>query len=195
MAPHTFTNEIFVELLLLYFHNGENQSKASQLYAELHSDQPAPSHKVVGRLIKRFLATGSVQEIKHGRPKSATAENNTIDVLASVEVEPKLSVRQHAQANGISKNSVCRILKTNKIHPYKTKFVQELLDRDPVNQLQFCRWAAQQIEQDPQFYKKLFLRTNQLLLGMGKLVGIGPIIGQKQILTTLHMLILNTLKN
>uniref|UniRef100_T1II53 DUF4817 domain-containing protein n=1 Tax=Strigamia maritima TaxID=126957 RepID=T1II53_STRMM len=146
--------KFFVELLLLYFRNGENQSKASQLYAELHPDQPAPSHKVVGRLIKRFLATGSVQEIKHGRPKSATAENNTIDVLASVEVEPKLSVRQHAQASGISKNSVCRILKTNKIHPYKTRFVQELLDRDPVNRLQFCRWAAQQIEQDPQFYKK-----------------------------------------
>uniref|UniRef100_T1IMH5 DUF4817 domain-containing protein n=1 Tax=Strigamia maritima TaxID=126957 RepID=T1IMH5_STRMM len=98
MAPHTFTNEIFVELLLLYFRNGENQSKASQLYAELHPDQPAPSHKVVGRLIKRFLATGSVQEIKRGRPKSATAENNTIDVPASVEVEPKLSVRLHAQA-------------------------------------------------------------------------------------------------
>uniref|UniRef100_T1JEL4 DUF4817 domain-containing protein n=1 Tax=Strigamia maritima TaxID=126957 RepID=T1JEL4_STRMM len=122
MAPHTFTNEIFVELLLLYFRNGENQSKASQLYAEVHPDQPAPSHKVVGRLIKRFLATGSVQEIKHGRPKSTTAENNTIDVLASVEVEPKLSVRQRAQASGISKNSVCRILKTNKIHPHKTRF-------------------------------------------------------------------------
>uniref|UniRef100_T1IH36 DUF4817 domain-containing protein n=1 Tax=Strigamia maritima TaxID=126957 RepID=T1IH36_STRMM len=109
MAPHTFTNEIFVELLLLYFRNGENQSKASQLYAELHPDQPASSHKVVGRLIKRFLATGSVQKIKHGRPKSATAENNTIDVLASVEVEPKLSVRQRAQASGISKNSVSNL--------------------------------------------------------------------------------------
>uniref|UniRef100_T1IYJ9 DUF4817 domain-containing protein n=1 Tax=Strigamia maritima TaxID=126957 RepID=T1IYJ9_STRMM len=121
MAPHTFTNEIFVELLLLYFRNDKNQSKASQLYAELHPDQPAPSHKVVERLIKRFLATGSVQEIKHGRPKTATAENNTIHVLASVEVEPKLSVRQRAQASGISKNSVCRILKTNKIHPYKTR--------------------------------------------------------------------------
>uniref|UniRef100_T1IHB7 HTH psq-type domain-containing protein n=1 Tax=Strigamia maritima TaxID=126957 RepID=T1IHB7_STRMM len=106
--------------------------------------------------------------IKHGRPKSATAID-TIDVLASVEVEPKLSVRQRAQASGISKNSVCRILKTNKIHPYKTRFVQELLDRDPVNRLQFCRWAAQQIEQDPQFYKKLFLRTNQLLLDMDKM--------------------------
>uniref|UniRef100_T1J4F8 DUF4817 domain-containing protein n=1 Tax=Strigamia maritima TaxID=126957 RepID=T1J4F8_STRMM len=188
-------NEIFVELLLLYFRNGENQSKASQLYAKLHPDQPAPSHKVVERLIKRFLATGSVQEIKHGRPKSATAENDTIDVLASVEVEPKLSVRQRAQASGISKDSVCRILKTNKIHPYKTRFVQELLDRDPVNRLQSADGRRSKLSKILNFTKKLFLRTNQLLLGMDKLVGIGPIIGQKQILTTLHMLILNTLKN
>uniref|UniRef100_T1II02 DUF4817 domain-containing protein n=1 Tax=Strigamia maritima TaxID=126957 RepID=T1II02_STRMM len=159
MTPHTFTNEIFVELLLLYFRNGENQSKASQLYAELHPDQPAPSHKVVG---------GSVQEIKHGRPKSATAENNTIDVLASVEVEPKLSVRQRAQASGISKNSVCRILKTNKIHPYKTRFVQELLDRDPVNRLQFCRWTAQQIEQDPHFYKKIIFTDESTFVRHGQ---------------------------
>uniref|UniRef100_T1IZU2 HTH psq-type domain-containing protein n=1 Tax=Strigamia maritima TaxID=126957 RepID=T1IZU2_STRMM len=119
------------------------------------------------RIFKIVSNEGSVQEIKHGRPKSATAENNIIDILASVEIEPKLSVRQCAQASGTSKNSACRILKTNKIHPYKTRFVQELLDRDP----------------------------NQLLLGMDKLVGIGPIIGQKQILTTLHMLIPNTLKN
>uniref|UniRef100_T1J3N5 Uncharacterized protein n=1 Tax=Strigamia maritima TaxID=126957 RepID=T1J3N5_STRMM len=52
MAPHTFTNETHVEFLLLYFRNGENQSKASQLSAELHPDQPAPSHKVVGRILK-----------------------------------------------------------------------------------------------------------------------------------------------
>uniref|UniRef100_T1JFP1 Uncharacterized protein n=1 Tax=Strigamia maritima TaxID=126957 RepID=T1JFP1_STRMM len=141
MEPHTFTNETFVELLLLYFCNGENQSKAT--------------------------------------------ENNTIDVLASVEVEPKLFVCQCAQASGISKNSVCRILKTNKIHSYKTRFVQELLAGDP---------TAQQIQQDHQFFKKIIFRTNQLLLGMDKLVGIEPIIGQKQIFTTLHMLIPNTLK-
>uniref|UniRef100_T1J6M3 DUF4817 domain-containing protein n=1 Tax=Strigamia maritima TaxID=126957 RepID=T1J6M3_STRMM len=182
MAPHTFTNEIFVELLLLYFRNGENQSKAT------------PSHKVVERLIKRFLATGSVQEIKHGRPKSATAENNTIDVLASVEVEPKLSVRQRAQASGISKNSVCRILKTNKIHPYKTRFVQELLDRDPVNRLQFCRWAAQQIEQDPQFYKKIIFTDESTFVRHGQVSRHWTYHWSKTILTTLHMLILNTLK-
>uniref|UniRef100_T1JFG9 Uncharacterized protein n=1 Tax=Strigamia maritima TaxID=126957 RepID=T1JFG9_STRMM len=68
MAPHTFTNETYVELLLLYFRNGENQSKASQLYAEFIQ-------------INQFLLT--------------------------------------------------KILKTNKIHPYKTRFEQELLDRDP----------------------------------------------------------------
>uniref|UniRef100_T1IS56 DUF4817 domain-containing protein n=1 Tax=Strigamia maritima TaxID=126957 RepID=T1IS56_STRMM len=137
MAPHTFTNETYVELLLLYFRNGENQS--------------------------------SVQEIKHGRPKSATAENNTIDILASVEIEPKLSVRPRAQASGISKNSVCRILKTNKIHLYKTRFVQELLARDPVNRLQFCRWVAQQIEQDPQFYKKIIFTDESTFVRHGQL--------------------------
>uniref|UniRef100_T1JKS9 DUF4817 domain-containing protein n=1 Tax=Strigamia maritima TaxID=126957 RepID=T1JKS9_STRMM len=113
MAPHTFTNETYVELLLLYFRNGENQSKASQLYAELHPDQPAPSHKVVGRLIRRFLATGSVQEIKHGRPKSATAENNTIE---------------HSG-----------------------------------------QWAAQQIEQDPQFYKKIIFTDKSTFVRHGQI--------------------------
>uniref|UniRef100_T1JAI1 DUF4817 domain-containing protein n=1 Tax=Strigamia maritima TaxID=126957 RepID=T1JAI1_STRMM len=125
--------------------------KASQLYTELHPEQPAPSHKVVGRLIRRFLATGSVQEMKHGRPKSATAENNTIDILDIVElkIEPKL------------------ILKTNKIHPYKTRFVQELL-----------------IFSD----KSTFVRH-------GQVVSMGPTICQKQIFTTLHMSFPNTLKN
>lgn len=167
---NTFTNQDFVNLLIIYFRNGENQREAARRFSEYYPERPAPSHQVVGRLLTRFMETGSVAEKKRsGRPKSTTDDNATIDVLASVNVRPKLSLRHRSVECGSSKDSVHRILKANHIRPYKTKLVHELRVGDPHRRLEFCHWASTRINEDPSFTKRLIFSDESTFVRHGQI--------------------------
>jgi transposase len=74
----------------------------------------------VSELVRKFRETGNVKDIpRSGRPKSATNQDQALDVLLSVMDNPITSTTQLALDNDISQSSVVRILKKNKHKPYK----------------------------------------------------------------------------
>lgn len=63
---------------------------------------------------------GSVKnKTKSGRPKSATSEENALNMLLSVQEDPHTSTRQLARDYSVSQASVCNLMKSVKWQPYK----------------------------------------------------------------------------
>ncbi|EZA51525.1 hypothetical protein X777_09814 [Ooceraea biroi] len=62
-----------------------------------------------------------------------------------------MSVRRAAQAHDITPRSVYRILRKNKLHPYKLQYVQELQDGDNELRLRFCTRMMELIDASPNF--------------------------------------------
>lgn len=78
-------------------------------------------------MIEKFLETGSVLDDKRsGRPKTATALGNQIDVLGAIHLNPTVSIRSIARESGISTTSITQILKVNKFHPFKVHILHKL---------------------------------------------------------------------
>ncbi|EZA54942.1 hypothetical protein X777_05466, partial [Ooceraea biroi] len=61
------------------------------------------------------------------------------------------SVRRAPQAHDITPRSVNRILRKNKLHPYKVQHVQKLQDGDNELRLRFCARMMELIDASPNF--------------------------------------------
>ncbi|XP_018369530.1 PREDICTED: uncharacterized protein LOC108765352 [Trachymyrmex cornetzi] len=85
------------------------------------------------------------------RPKTATNEDNSLAVCASVVENAHTSVRKIAQQTSICKSSVHEVLKANKFHPYKIKYVQELSEGDFDRRLEFCEEMMRRCDENESF--------------------------------------------
>lgn len=92
---------------------------------------------------------------RSGRPKTATDEGNTINILAKVIASPKRSIRYVSRQSGVSKESVRRILKASHFRPYKMVHVHTMHDNDPLHRRQFCNWIINQMDNDNDFIKQV----------------------------------------
>lgn len=139
------SNEDKVEMIMLYGEARRNLHETVRLFNAAYPDRPV-DRAYVRQLVSKFRTTFSVKDApRSGRP-CVTTEEAQVAVLASVAVNPHASVRSTALEVGISKNSVHRVLKKHKFHPYKIQLHQEINDDDPDRRLQFCEEMIQQIE-------------------------------------------------
>jgi len=73
---------------------------------------------VFKRLSKHFIAYGTVKKKKKTRRKTATNDENAINILAAAQLNPTISTRQLEKECELSRKSILRILYENKFHPY-----------------------------------------------------------------------------
>ncbi|KAJ8935752.1 hypothetical protein NQ318_000578 [Aromia moschata] len=75
------------------------------------SDRPPIDESTVSKTVIRYQQTGSVKDrSRSGRPKSATNEDKSLEVCASVIENVHTSVRKIAQQTGIGRSSVHKAL-------------------------------------------------------------------------------------
>lgn len=111
-----------------------------------------PSKTAVKKLVRKFTETGSVlNKMKKKRTRDED-DAATILVLNSVDENPKASVRDRADEISVSKSEVHRILRCNKLKPYKPKFRHTLENGDDARRLEFCLWAGAKIMENPFFH-------------------------------------------
>lgn len=114
------------------------------------------THDTVAKLIKKFKRTGSVADAsRSGRPKTATDEGTSTQVLAAMARSPTKGTRRLSAQMGISQSSVMRILRANKWHPYKLQMLQHLTEDDPDRRVEFCEWALNMHENVPGFVSSI----------------------------------------
>lgn len=147
-----YSKDECVELILMYGECGRNIKATARAYQQRFPEHNQPSESTILRIVTKFRETGSVGRKKYSqRERPITNEEASIDIVASVEVAPRVSIRQRADAANMSRASVHRILKREKVRPYKCHRVQELHGDDFDRRTAFCGWFMNQEGENPDF--------------------------------------------
>lgn len=113
------------------------------------------SNRGARKLVKKFLLTGSVLDIKRNKTVRDEDDAATLLIMDSVRNYPNLSLRRRSLALDISKSLIQKVLKQWKFHPYKPIFNHALEPGDPAKRLDFCLWMGSQIMDDHHFYQNI----------------------------------------
>jgi len=113
------------------------------------------SNETARKLIKKFLSTGSVMDVKKTKIVRDEDDAATLLVMDSVRNYPKLSLRRRSLDLGISKSLIQKILKQRKFHPYKPTFNHALEPGDPARRLHFCLSMGAEIMDNQYFYRNI----------------------------------------
>lgn len=83
--------------------------------------------------------------------------------------DPHISSRRLEVSTGIPKSTILRILKARKYYAYYITLTQALLPADVDRRLEFCRWALQQIDRDPNFFRFVMFSDEATFKNTGEL--------------------------
>jgi hypothetical protein len=87
-----------------------------------------PSRKIIGRWVRQWRETGSVEVKFRTRRNTVRSPENIQRVRIALDRSPRRSVRRYSQLLNLSDRSVRRILHHDlHFHPYKLQIVQELI--------------------------------------------------------------------
>jgi hypothetical protein len=148
------TVEEKIEMILIYGECKRNIDDAVVLYAQRFPEN-ARSRSFFYKVVNAFRSDGSVQTKKRKRRNTVTGEHNEVAILAAVQQNPQVSIRQLHADSGISVGSINKILHRHKYHPYHISLHQELHGDDFHNRIVFCEWALHQIQINPNFFNNV----------------------------------------
>lgn len=145
MAYLTEMHKITVLQMIGYGDNTRTQNEVSRLFQERFPDLPPISQGTISKIEKQFRDFGHVRRIRKTSSK-AISNNIKLDALLEFEDDPHTSSRQAAATLDVSHSSILRILKTNKMHPYKIIPTQELMEDDFDRRTYFCEQVMDKLD-------------------------------------------------
>ncbi|KAJ8938075.1 hypothetical protein NQ318_006345 [Aromia moschata] len=118
-------------MLIIHGECRRNSQEAANMYRERFPERTSPSHTTF-RNVEAKLRTGSFPStVKYANHNTAARnEENEINVLAYVAVNPHVSLQILGREIGVSKHTVHRILKAHRYHPFKINLSQGLRPKD-----------------------------------------------------------------
>lgn len=153
--PPTLSLQEKIEIILISGDNYKSNRETAAIFNERHPNKTV-HNSTVSRLVNKFKETGSVEnQYKVSHEKPVTGDEGSLDVCLAITETPQVAVSQISEITSIEERSVRRILKRNKFHPYKPKFVQVIKDRDYDARFDFCAWFQGMIEEDFNFSKNV----------------------------------------
>lgn len=157
-------------MLAVYFQCFENSCLAEREYALRYPDRTHFSRRVFRRLSRRLRETGNVHSMTAPtRQRPSRNEDNIINVLALIEADPQLSTRQVSLQLGLSKTSIHRILKDNRLHPYHLSLHQALSDNDFEQRLNYCHWIRGMCNEDPEYLYRILWTDEATFTNTGEI--------------------------
>lgn len=144
------------DMLAVYFQCYENACLAERVYAANYPDRRHFSRRVFIRVARNLREYGRVHPIPVPRRNRAIRnEENVINVLAYIQINPHVSTRIISLDLVISKSTVHRILKDHKLHPYHVVLHQALSETDFDRRLDHCHWLRSMIDEVPYFLSRV----------------------------------------
>lgn len=104
------TNQEAFDMIRTYFECMCNTTVAARIYAIQYPQRRQRDSRIFRRLIHRFRETGSVNLPVYRRRGRGRSEENRVNVLAYVQLYPRLGIRAIGIDLGISRTTVHRIL-------------------------------------------------------------------------------------
>ncbi|KZC08660.1 hypothetical protein WN55_11277 [Dufourea novaeangliae] len=123
------------------------------------------SHVTFYNLEKRLCEHGGLCKKSRNKPKLVINENNTVNILAAITLNPQISQRKLAQTSHMSRSSIQRILKQQKYHPHHLILTQELSMADYDHRVTFCEWLQGVMEID--FFCKILFSDEATFMNSG----------------------------
>lgn len=156
-----------VDIIMVLGQCNGNYCAAQRTYAELYPLRRHPTDRTIRRLTQRARGGHLIRQ----RRKHEYDENDArvVTILASVHLDPHISTRQIEREIGIPRATVSRILRTLHYHPYHITLVQELRENHIQRRIEFCQWALQMIENDPDFFKYVLFSDEAKFYSDGRL--------------------------
>lgn len=148
-----FTKQELIDMIYTLGESDRNCFLASRIYAQKYPDRAHPQEASFKNLKNRFEETGDISYKKNHRTKRTTNEDNEHVVLLSLVEDCHTSSRNISRQTDISQSSVTRIIRRNKFHGYHVQLLQELGERDFLNRFNFCVWAANRMQETPNFFE------------------------------------------
>lgn len=147
-----YTTAERVEIISLYFKNGENARLTANLFNQRHPNKNC-NRKYVIELVRKFQSTGSVANKKRDAVQNRPVRNEAVEVgiLGQVVADPTLSTRKLEVLTQISRTSIWRILKAYKFHPYKIHLVHQLNEDDFDRRQEFCELMVERLINNPNY--------------------------------------------
>ncbi|KAJ4426085.1 hypothetical protein ANN_26894 [Periplaneta americana] len=81
-----------IQILMIIDYGNRQQShrETANLFNGMHPDCNPIPHTTMTRIVRKFTETGNVKDLpRSGRPKSATDDNTSLDVLLHMQENPK----------------------------------------------------------------------------------------------------------
>lgn len=151
--PAPYSNDQLTDMILALGEAKGDVREAVGCYARMRPADAAPAASTIHKYHRRLRETGQFSR-KRQRPSPASGEAEP-DILAYAALNPHASVRGMAEARGVSKSTVWRILHGNKFHPFHVGLHQDLLPGDCEKRLEFSNWFLNMVDEDENVAMKI----------------------------------------
>lgn len=155
MARLGFSNEDFLNLLLIHGECGRINARTCRTFIERYPDKPRPTEFTLRNLLKNCVNEGKFRASIVKKKPVTDNEGNEINVLGYFEVNPTNSLREASRDLGLSLSSIQRILKKHKRHPFSFCNVQCLKPGDTQRRTEFCEWLLVKHQEDERFLENI----------------------------------------
>lgn len=165
-----YTNEDYYDMLMALGECHGQYYVAARRYAELYPNRARhPSAAVILRAAQRLYETGNVLPNMHdaGRNREARILQNTEAVLRAFERNPESSIRVVAREHDLSRATVHRILREEKLHAFHYTRVQHLQPDDYRARRTFCEYFLRETDRDPMFPSRVIFSDESLFTREG----------------------------
>ena len=145
-----YKTEMRIDMVILYaqflIHGSFDEMKTS--FYKKHPDAQTPNMRTFKRNYARFQEQGSVNDRpRSGRPKIGDDVTKMAAKSHFLE-KPRDSIRGSCETLLLSKSTLCDILKSIKMHPYKLVSTQTLLPKNIQTRVEFCNYILTILSSD-----------------------------------------------
>ena len=139
MSYNRFTTEQRIWLIKQKYLLHSNITVQRLWAKEWKENGPAPDGRTINNLFNKWEATGSILDLpRSGRGVTVTTVNAKATVQQHFQQNPSSSAKRAALELGISRRSLCRLMKQSGLKLYRPRLVHELNEDDYDRRQQFC---------------------------------------------------------
>lgn len=164
---NSYENYEKYNMLECYIQSNKNRDAASLLYIERYPERPQPSLKIYQRLEDNLLNFGAFKKPRPTTYNKENKENDSINVIGCINVDPTTSCRNIQVDVGVSRTRSSKILKENKYKCYKARKTHHLHPGDAERRTEFCNWYLNQHNRDNNFFKNIIWTDESIVTSDG----------------------------
>lgn len=155
MARLGYTNENYLNLVMIYGECHKNLTRTCETFTERYPDVPRPNRKLVRSVIKNLTDCGSFKsKIEKNKP-ILSDEDITITILGYFTADPNASLRDAQRDLGFAFKTIERVLKKFKYRPFSISLVHHLTPEDFLKRVNFCEFLLMKTQEDERFLEKI----------------------------------------